>query len=316
MAPLCGVTTRPFRKLCRRLGAAVVYSETVSADGLFQLNARTLELARFDPDERPVGVQIFGCDPERMAIAARIVEDMVEPDLIDLNFGCPVPKFTKNDKGAALLKDPPRVARIVHEVAKAVSLPVTAKIRVGWDEASIRVTEIARIVEEEGGAALTVHGRTRSQGYRGEANWRWVADAVEAVSIPVTGNGDITDASGALSRMRETGCAAVMVGRGAIGNPWIFQAIRRRLLHGEETHPPSVEERLQVIREHLALQLEDRGVRIGIREFRRHLCNYVKGFPGSAAFRAWANRVESPDELEEGLKRFFGSLPLVESHGS
>lgn len=315
LAPLCGVTTRPFRKICRRFGASVVYSETISSDGLFQLNARTLEMTRFDTEERPMGVQIFGCDPERIAVAARIVEDLVQPDLIDLNFGCPVPKFTKNDKGAALLKDPERVRAIVRSVVKAVETPVTAKIRAGWDEKSIVAAEIARIVEGEGGVALTVHGRTRSQGYKGEADWGWIADAVKAVSIPVVGNGDVTSADVAARRIEETGCAAVMIGRASIGNPWIFREIRDRAA-GRAYAPPSPPERLRTILDHLAMQIEDRGVLLGIREFRRHLSCYVKGLPGSAAFRAWANRVESPGELEEGLDGYFSKVAVGVAHGS
>lgn len=311
LAPLCGVTTRPFRKICRRFGASIVFSETISSDGLFQMNARTLEMTRFDPEERPVGVQIFGCDPERLAVAARIVEDMVRPDVIDLNFGCPVPKFTKNDKGAALLKSPARVRAIVKAVTAAVATPVTAKIRAGWNEKTIVVAEIARIVEGEGGAALTVHGRTRTQGYRGEANWGWIEEAVRAVSIPVIGNGDVTGAAVAKRRMKETGCAAVMIGRAAIGNPWIF----RDVAAGEDAGEPDPAERLRTILEHLSLQIEDRGPILGIREFRRHLGRYVRGFPGSAAFRDRANRIDSRDALEEGLSGFFGRLAAGAAHG-
>jgi len=307
LAPLCGVTTRPFRRICRRFGASVVYSETVSADGLFHLNARTLDLARFHPEERPIGVQIFGCDVEKIAVAARIVEDMTGPDLIDLNFGCPVPKFTKNDKGAALLKNPSRIRAIVAAVVRSVRTPVTAKIRAGWNDQSIVAAEIARIVEGEGAVALTVHGRTRTQGYRGEANWDWIADAVRAVSIPVIGNGDVVDGEGASARIAETGCAGIMIGRGAIGNPWIFRDVAARLAGRPVPGPPTNAERLAVMLDHLRLQLEDRGELVGIREFRRQLCQYVKGLPDSAAFRQWATRTESPAELEEGLVAFLGT---------
>jgi nifR3 family TIM-barrel protein len=316
LAPLCGITTRPFRKICRRLGAPIVFSETVSADGLFHLSRGTLDLARFDAEERPIGVQIFGCDPERMRVAARILEDLLAPDLIDLNFGCPVPRFTRSDRGAALLKDPPRIGRVVRAVAGAVRAPVSAKIRAGWDETSVRVAEIARIVEEAGASLLTVHARTRAQGYRGEANWAWVAEAVRAVSIPVVGNGDVADAATAERRMAESGCAAVMIGRAAVGNPWIFRDVARRMSTGSEGAPPTPAERLALIREHLALQVEDRGEELGVREFRKHLCTYVRGLPGSAGFRAWAVRVESREALDEGLGRFFGSLPLEAVYGS
>jgi tRNA-dihydrouridine synthase B len=316
LAPLCGITTGPFRRICRRLGASLVFSETISADGLYQMNRRTIALARFAPEERPIGVQVFGCDPERIAVAARIVEDLVQPDLIDLNFGCPVPKFVKNDKGAALLKDPPRIGRIVRAAVRAVSVPVTAKIRAGWDERTVRAAEIARVVEAEGGALLTVHARTRAQAYGGEANWNWVADAVRAVSIPVVGNGDIADAETAERRIAETGCAAVMIGRASIGNPWIFREVRHRLLHGVDAPAPSPEERLRMIREHLALHIEDRGLFTGIREFRRHLSSYVRALPGSAAFRSWANAVESREELEAGLETFFSRLSPGAAHGS
>lgn len=307
LAPLCGVTTRPFRKICRRMGAPIVYSETISAEGIGRMNARTLELARFDEEERPMGIQIFGSDPDRIALAAKIVEDLVHPDLIDLNFGCPVPKFVKNDKGAALLRNTGRIRRIVRQAVNAVSVPVTAKMRAGWDESTIVAREVAKIVEGEGARALTVHGRTRAQGYSGEANWEWIADAVGAVSIPVIGNGDVTDAATAETRMRESGCAAVMVGRGAIGNPWIFREIARHMEEGAATPPPSPAERLAVCLDHLALQVEDRGELKGIREFRRHLSAYSRGLPGSAAFRDRANRIEEKGELVERLVEFYGA---------
>jgi nifR3 family TIM-barrel protein len=294
----------------------LVFSETVSADGLFLLNKRTLDLARFDPEERPMGVQIFGCDAERIGVAARIVEDMVGPDLIDLNFGCPVGKFVRNEKGAALLKDPPRVGRIVEAVVRAVSVPVTAKVRAGWDESSVRVAEIARVIEGAGASLLTVHARTRSQGYRGEANWDWIGEAVRAVSIPVIGNGDVTDAETAERRMAESGSAGVMIGRAAIGNPWIFREVAHRMKHGEDCPPPSFSERLRVVLEHLALQLEEKPLPAGIHEFRRHLTCYVRGLPGSSAFRSWANRVESKAELEEGLRKYFGEELIGAAHGA
>ncbi len=307
LAPLCGVTTRPFRKICRRMGAAVVYSETISAEGLGRMNEKTLELVRFDPEERPMGIQIFGSDPHRIALAARIVEDLVRPDLIDLNFGCPVPKFVRHDRGAALLKDTGRIGEIVAAVVKSVSLPVTAKMRAGWDEGNIVAREVARIVEGEGAAALTVHGRTRSQGYTGRANWEWIADAACAVSIPVIGNGDVSCGADAVRRMEESGCAAVMIGRGAIGNPWIFRSVAALLATGKETGPPSASERLAVCLEHLDLQLADRGELKGIREFRRHLSAYSRGLPGSAAFRDRANRIEKRGALEALLKEFYGA---------
>ncbi len=305
LAPLCGVTTRPFRKVCRRMGASIVYSETISSEGIGRMNARTLELARFDPDERPIGIQIFGSEPDRVALAARIVEDLVQPDLIDLNFGCPVPKFVRNDKGAALLRDTVRIGKIVAAAVGAVSIPVTAKMRAGWDESTIVVKDVARIVEGEGGMALTVHGRTRAQGYTGEANWGWIADAVDAVSIPVIGNGDVCDAPTAAKRIEESGCAALMVGRGAIGNPWIFREIGLWMKEGIAVPPPTPVERLTVCLDHLRIQVEDRGELKGIREFRRHLSAYSRGLPGSAAFRDRANRIESKEELESVLRAFY-----------
>lgn len=308
LAPLCGVTTRPFRQICRRMGASIVYSETISAEGIGRMNAKTLELTRFGENERPMGIQIFGSDPARIALAARIVEDLVHPDLIDLNFGCPVPKFVKNDKGAALLKDTQRIRRIVSAAVKGVSIPVSAKMRAGWDNSSIVVSEVAKIVEGEGGCALTVHGRTRAQGYSGEANWGWIADAVQAVSIPVIGNGDVTDAPTAGRRLSESGCAAVMVGRGAIGNPWIFREIARWLKEGVQCPSPGPEERLEVCLDHLNIQVEDRGELKGIREFRRHLSAYSRGLPGSAAFRDRVNRIEEKDELVKRLEDFYNNI--------
>ncbi len=307
LAPLCGVTTKAFRKLCRRYGAAVVYSETVSADGINMMNARTLDLARFDPEERPIGIQIFGCDAERIALAARIIEDLVSPDLIDLNFGCPVPKFVKKDKGAALLRDPARIRAIVQKTVKNVTIPVTCKMRTGWDEGTIVVEEIARIVEGEGGSALTIHGRTRSQGYSGTANWDWIRKAVDLVSIPIIGNGDVTGPSAAERRMKETGCRAVMIGRGAIGNPWVFRDVAARMAGEKNPAPPTPAERLAVVLEHIGLQIDERGERRGIPEFRRHLSAYTKGLPGSAAFRNRVNKIDRRTHLEELLEEFFSA---------
>lgn len=316
LAPLCGLSTRPFRTICRRLGAAAVYTETLSSDALFHLNRKTIDMARFHEEERPIGVQIFGREAERVALAAQVVEDMVCPDLIDLNFGCPAPKFVKNGRGAALLKEPDRIAKIVRAVSRAVKIPVTVKIRAGWDDSAIVVAEVAGIVEAEGANALTVHGRTRAQGYGGTANWEWVAEAVRRVRIPVIGNGDITDAETAVCRMRESGCAGIMVGRAAIGNPWIFRSIAERFRNGKASSPPGPAEKLRVSLDHLALLVEDRGEQVGVHEFRRHMANYVKGYPGSSAFRGRANRIESRTELEESLTRFFDALDCGESNGS
>ncbi|MBN1825611.1 MAG: tRNA dihydrouridine synthase DusB [Candidatus Eisenbacteria bacterium] len=310
LAPLCGITTPSFRVLCRRFGAAAVYSETLSSDALFRLNRKTIDMARFHPEERPYGVQIFGDDPERFALSARILEDMIAPDLIDLNFGCPAPKFVRNGRGAALLKDPERIGRIVRAVARAVRTPVTAKIRTGWDGQSIRAAEIARICEDAGASAITVHGRTARQGYRGEADWDRVAEVVRAVRVPVIGNGDISDGDGAARRIEETGCAAVMIGRASIGNPFVFRSARTRLEEGRDAYPPGPEELLRTCREHLRLIVEDRGTRIGVREFRRHLARYVRGLPGSAAFRNRVNRIEEREEVERALEDFFA--PLIE----
>ncbi len=313
LAPLCGVTTRPFRRLCRRFGASIVFSETISADGLAMMNNRTLDMTRFDPEERPIGIQIFGCDPDKIALAAKIVVDQVNPDVIDLNFGCPVPKFVKKDKGAALLRDTARIKKIIQATRKAIDIPLTAKMRTGWDESTIVVKEVARIADGEGVDALSIHGRTRAQGYQGVANWERIGDAVQTVSrVPIIGNGDVTDVATAERRMQETGCAAVMVGRGAIGNPWIFRQIAHYMQTGTALPDPTPRERLQICLEHLDLQIEDRDEQRGIPEFRRHLSAYTKGLDGASAFRNQINLVPTRAILEEMLTEFFESVARKE----
>ncbi len=272
MAPLAGFTDSPFRRLVRRFGAALTFTELISAEGIARGNRKTYDLMRFHKDERPLGIQIFGKDAARMAEAAARVEDL-GPDLIDINVGCCAPKVCHSGSGAALLKDLDLLGAIASAVVKRVKLPVSAKIRLGWDDTSRNHLETLRVLEDSGVSFITVHGRTRAQRYTGSADWDAITEVRERARIPVIGNGDIHSHDQALQRLGESGCAAVMVGRGAIGNPWVFG-----------THVPSMRERAAVIREHIDLMVEDFGP-YGLVLMRKHLVRYVHGVRNASRFR-------------------------------
>src|SRR5436190_5767270 len=243
LAPMAGVSDKIFRQLCKEYGADVLTTEFVSAEGIFRRNERTGEYLDFDEIERPIGVQLFGADVEHMAEAAKQVMDWVGPDFIDINFGCPVNKVVAKNGGSALLKDCPTLAAVAGHVVRAVApTPVTAKIRIGWDADSINAPRVARILEETGIRALAVHGRTRSQGYSGTADWNVIGEVVGAVSIPVVGNGDLTSGQDVARRRTETGIAGAMIGRAAMSSPWIFSQIKKYLATGEHLPSPGVEE--------------------------------------------------------------------------
>ena len=250
LAPMAGVTDLPFRVLCREKGASLVYTEMISAKALHYRDKNTLEMARTHPDEMPIGVQIFGHEPEIMAEAAAFFSDQPHIALIDINMGCPAPKIVKNGEGAALMLKPDLARQIVRETVKASKKPVTVKIRRGWDEASANAVEIASICEEEGAALVTVHGRTREQQYSGTVDLDCIRKVKQALTIPVTGNGDIRLPEDAIRMLEETGCDAVMVGRGARGNPWIFEDIQSYLKYGSYNRTLSNEERLWTIMKH------------------------------------------------------------------
>lgn len=304
MAPMAGVTNLPFRRIARACGCGMAFTEMVSANGLVRSTRKTLHYLDTCPEDHPLGVQIFGSDPEVLARAARIVTE-AGADLVDVNMGCPVKKVVKTGSGAALMKDPPRVEAILREIRGATSLPLTVKIRAGWNAQSINAVEIARIAEGCGVDGITVHPRTAAQGYGGSADWSLIGRVREAVRVPVIGNGDIRRPADALKMVRQTGCDAVLVGRACLGNPWLFGRIKAFREGGRDPGPPGPEERMRVILRHLDLEIAAMGEGAGIRSFRKHALWYTKGDRGGAQVRNIASRVEDKGQLLEILRSFY-----------
>ena len=290
LAPMAGVTDLPFRLLCSRMGAGMVCMEMVSAKAILYGNKNTEEMLSVDERERPASLQLFGSDPDIMADIAHRIEDR-NFDILDINMGCPVPKIVNNGEGSALMKDPKLVARIVSKVSKAIKKPVTVKIRKGFDDEHINAVEIARIAEDSGAAAVTVHGRTRQQYYEGHADWEIIAAVKDAVSIPVIGNGDITDGPSAKRMLDETGVDGFMIGRASRGNPWIFKEVPYYLETGSVMIRPSVSEIVDTIREHARMLADVKGEYIAVREMRRHIGYYTAGMANSAAMRRNVNEI-------------------------
>ncbi len=310
LAPMAGVSDKIFRQLCKERGADVLVTEFVSAEGVFRRNVRTQEYLDFDDCERPIGVQLFGGYAGHMAEAARHVVDWVRPDFIDLNFGCPVNKVVAKNGGSALLKDCPALAAVAEAVVKAVApVPVTAKIRIGWDDSSINATHVARILEDLGIAAIAVHGRTRAQGYSGAADWNVIGNVAAAVRVPVIGNGDITSAADVARRRAETGIAGVMIGRAAMSAPWIFQQIKHELATGELLPAPELAERWALIRRHCQLAVEEwKNEDQAIRSMRARLMAYSKGFPNSKALREKFQHVSSLEDIDRIAEEHLAAL--------
>lgn len=310
LAPLAGYTDSAMRRIARRYGAAMVFSEMLSGEGARRNNLKTYKMAGFHPEERPYFVQFFATNPEQAADAARVLSE-VEPDGLDLNFGCPVKKIVLNCGGASLLKDVSLIARIVNAAVKATDIPVSVKMRSGWDLRSLNAVEVARAVEEAGAAWVTVHARTRSEFFQGKAHWEWIGEVKSAVDIPVIGNGDVRSAHDAVRLMDFTNCDAVMIGRAAIGYPFIFREIDHLLRYGEAALPPTPMERLAVIQQHYAWMIEQWGERRAVCEFRKHLLAYVKGLPDSARFRNEIVQLKISDQVVETIQSYFASLPDV-----
>lgn len=300
LAPMAGVTDLPFRLLCREQGAGLLCMEMVSAKAILYRNKNTEKLMEIDQREMPVSLQLFGSEPDVIAKAAAEIEDRPFA-ILDINMGCPVPKIVNNGEGSALMKNPRLAAGIVRETAKAISKPVTVKIRKGYDEAHCNAVEMAKYLEDAGAAAITVHGRTREQFYSGAADWEIIRKVKEAVAIPVIGNGDVADGESAKRMLEETGCDGIMVGRAAQGNPWIFREIISYLEHGVKMKRPAIGEVRDMIRRHAALQLECKGDYIGIREMRKHVAWYIAGYPHAASLRKKVCSVERMEELMELL---------------
>lgn len=306
LAPMAGVADRAFRELCMSYGAAYVISEMVSSKGLTMQDKKSKELLFLSDAERPAGAQIFGDDPEIMANAALKAMEF-SPDFIDINMGCPAPKIAGNGGGSALLKNPELIGKIVKKVVEISPVPVTAKIRIGWDKNSINAVEIAKIIEAAGADAITVHGRTKDQMYAPPVSLDEIANVKKAVSIPVIGNGDIVDGKSAKLMLDMTGCDFLMVGRGALGNPWIFQCINAYLNKEADFTEPTLEEKMDVMLRHIGTLCEYKGVRIGMREARKHAAWYIKGIRGAAAFRQEIGQLSTMDELKALAERVITS---------
>lgn len=297
LAPMAGVTDLPFRLLCKEQGAGLLCMEMISAKALQYKNRNTKALLAIHPEEYPVSLQLFGSDPEIISNMAKQIEELPF-QILDINMGCPVPKVVKNGEGSALMNQPKLVYEIVSRTAKAIQKPVTVKIRKGFDDNHVNAVEIARIIEEAGGAAVAVHGRTREQYYSGKADWEIIRQVKEAVSIPVIGNGDVISGESALAMRKETGCDAVMIGRGAQGNPWIFHELLEYEKTGIMPARPDADTIRNTMLRHARLQMDFKGDYLGIREMRKHVAWYTKGLKGSAKLRDEINKVESYEEME------------------
>ena len=298
LAPMAGVTDLPFRLLCMEQGAGLLCMEMISAKALQYKNKNTKALLAIHPKEYPVSLQLFGSDPYIISEMAKEIEELPF-QILDINMGCPVPKVVKNGEGSALMKEPKLVYEIVNRTAKAIRKPVTVKIRKGFDDGQVNAAEIAKIIEEAGGAAVAVHGRTREQYYSGRADWEIIRQVKEAVSIPVIGNGDVVSGETAQAMMRQTGCDGVMIGRGAQGNPWIFRELAEYERTGETAARPSKEELRAAMLRHARLQIEFKGDYLGIREMRKHVSWYTDCYPHSARIRKEINEKNNMEELME-----------------
>jgi nifR3 family TIM-barrel protein len=316
LAPMAGVTDTTFRQLCKEYGADVMVTEFVSAEGIFRRNERTLEYLEFEEAERPLGVQLFGGDPEHLGEAARMVLDWKRPDFIDINFGCPVSKVVSKNGGSSLLRDCPLLARVASAIVKAVAPhPVTAKIRIGWSQDTVNATTTARLLEDCGIRALAVHGRTKEQGYSGLANWDVIAEVAATVKIPVIGNGDIITAQDVELRKKTTGVAGIMIGRAAMQHPWIFRQIKHYLATGEHLAPPSLAEIWAHIRRHCAAEIARAGSELhAMQSMRTQLMAYSRGMPDAKGLRGQFSHVESLAQLdgiaEENLRANEAGIPV------
>lgn len=307
LAPMAGVTDLPFRVLCKEMGADLIYTEMVSAKGIYYDNKNTEALLQVLEEERPVALQLFGADPKLMAEMAKKIEHR-NFDILDINMGCPVPKVVNNGEGSALLQNPKLIGEIVSSVSKAINKPLTIKIRKGFLKDECSTVEIAKIIEDNGGAAVAIHGRTREDYYTGEADWECIARAKEAVSIPVFGNGDVTSPEKAKAMLDYTGCDAIMIARGVRGNPWLFGQIKEYLATGKKVERPSVEEVIETIKRHARLQVQYKGEYLGIREMRKHVAWYTTGYPASAKLRNKVNEIETLSGLDDLMEHYLENI--------
>ena len=309
LAPMAGISNTSYRKIVKQMGAGLIYAEMVSSNALTYGNEKTIELLKMSDEERPIAQQIFGSDVNTFVSAAKLVEEKMHPDIIDINMGCPVPKVAlRAQAGSALLKDPEKIREIVSAVANAVSVPVTVKIRSGWDEDHINAVEVAKVCESAGASAIAIHARTRKQGYSGQANWDIIRKVKEAVSIPVIGNGDVDSPKKALAMLQETGCDAVMIGRAAIGNPWIFKECKEYIENDKLISKPTYQEKIDMIKYHYKLLKEDKNEKLALLEIRTHALAYLKGMPEAKHYKELICKSKTEEEFLNILDNYKSKL--------
>ena len=311
LSPMAGVTDLPFRLICKEQNCGMLYTEMINAKALCYDDENTKKMLKIEKEEHPVAVQIFGSDPEFMGRAAQIMNQYPN-EILDINMGCPAPKVVKNGDGSALMKNPKLAEEVLKAVVKNSTKPVTLKIRKGWDDNSINAVEIAKIAEACGISALAIHGRTREQYYSGKADWDIITDIKNAISIPVIGNGDVFTVEDAQNMLEKTKCDAIMIGRGAQGNPWIFKRINHYMQTGEILPEPTLEEKINTAKKHLNLAIREHGEYVAVREMRKHIAWYLKGLKGSAKVRDEINKITSYEEVVRRLDEYMeDALTLV-----
>lgn len=305
LAPMAGISNTSYRKIIKEMGCGLIFAEMVSDKAIVFNNDKTMSLLKMDESERPIAQQIFGSDVDSFIEAAKKVEEMMHPDIIDINMGCPVPKIAiRSQAGSALLKNPEKIGEIVRAVVNAVSVPVTVKIRSGWDENSINCVEVAKIIEKNGASAITLHARTRSQGYSGKADWNLIRLVKENVNIPVIGNGDVTTPELAKKMLDETGCDAVMIGRGVLGNPWLIKNTLDYLENSSYNNNISLKEKINMLKRHYELLIDDKNEKVALLEMRSHAMWYLKGIEGSAKVKNLICSSKSVEDIFLILDRF------------
>jgi len=313
LAPMAGISNTAYRQIIKTMGAGLVFAEMVSDKAIFFGDSKTIALLKMDEKERPIAQQIFGKDIESFVFAAKKIEALMHPDIIDINMGCPVPKVAiKNQAGSALLKDPDKIEAIIKAVVEAVSVPVTVKIRSGWDENSINAVEVAKRIEKAGASAITVHPRTRNQGYHGKADWQIIKAVKETVSIPVIGNGDIKSCYDAERMINETGCDAIMIGRGVLGNPWLIKECVEYLATKKTPKLVTPQEKIEMLKKHYSLLLANTSEKQAILEIRSHALWYIKGLPSSAKIKNQICQTKDSNELFSLLDNYLAQLILFE----
>lgn len=309
LAPMAGISNTAYRQIIKEMGAGLIYAEMVSDKAIIYNSKKTFDLLKMDEKERPIAQQIFGSDISSFVEAAKLIEKTMKPDIIDINMGCPVPKVAiKNQAGSALLKNPGKIEEIVTSVVNSVNVPVTVKIRSGWDEKNINAVEVAKRIERAGASAITIHARTRAQGYSGKADWDLIKKVKEAVNIPVIGNGDVTSAYLAKKMLDETGCDAVMIGRGVLGNPWLIKECVEYLEKGNIIKDPSPKEKIEMLKRHYKLLVSSTSEKQAILEIRMHALWYIKGLPSSARIKNEICKCKTSEELFNILDNYLSML--------